>query len=321
MSRVQIALSRFQPTARVPKEFTLFAAGRGHVDEPITGQGPTDWLMDAQAGRAVIAAFKRRGRDIVIDYEHQTFDDSARGSDGTAPAAGWITGLRWVENTGLIAACKWTERGAAFVGNREYRYQSPVFRVDSGDRVCELLHVALTNDPATLRARPIAAKRYHEPLQTPSRYNRKDTTMSLTSLKRIPDDGSGSSPLEQFRDCAMAVMEVLQRRGVALSDRTTANDPAAEQEFAAEVQRTFSESDARALDALCGFVGGYATATERADAAAADAATDDAEIDVAALSREYARSPSLQQEFRRSDTYIAFKRAEARGAVRIHRRI
>lgn len=155
--------------------------------------------------------------------------------------------------------------------------------------------------------------------------------MNSLALKRIPegavDASIAASPLEQFRDCALAVAEVLARRGVDLSDRTKADDPKTEGEFAAEVRRTFSQSDARTLDAICGFVGKHATETERADEAAAREAADAqeerdgrAEIDVVALQREYTRSPSLMQEFRGLDTYLAFKRAEARGVVRIHGR-
>ena len=311
MSRVCVTFRKISD-ARAG-DLVLFDAGRGVADKPFQGQGRETWLMDARAARTVVAAFDRQTRDLVVDYEHSTIDPSAR-VDGLAPAAGWIKRLHWDPARGLVASVDWTAQAADLIAKREYGFCSPVFNVGADGRVCELLHAALTNNPATLGARPIAAiaARRRSFLE-----NKDDAMMTLVAAKRIPDAAAGAagalSPLEQFRDCAMSVMEVLQRRGVALSDRTTANDPDAEREFAAEVQRTFSKSDARALDALCGFVGRHANAMERAGAA-----TDDAEIDVAALSRAFAASAGLQREFGSAGMYIAFKKAEARGAVRIY---
>ncbi|MFB9160491.1 phage protease, partial [Chromobacterium violaceum] len=50
---------------------------------------------------------------------------------------------------GLYATdVEWTDKAAAMIVAKEYRYLSPVFTYDKQGRVTGLLHVALTNNPA-----------------------------------------------------------------------------------------------------------------------------------------------------------------------------
>jgi len=128
-------------------------------------RGP--FLMDAAARGEVIAAFAASGRDMVIDYEHQ----SLTGEE--APAAGWITALEDRgdgEGDGLWAAVSWTPRGATYLQNREYRYLSPVILIRVADRRGVALHsVALTNTPEIRRLAPMVAKalqRYGRPFDS-----------------------------------------------------------------------------------------------------------------------------------------------------------
>lgn len=113
----------------------------------MAGVSAKAWLLgDAQAV-LVIAAFKARKLDLVIDYEHQTLMTASNGKP--APAAGWITALEWVADDGLYAQVNWTEDGACAITEREYRYLSPVFAFDKATgAVLGLLHVGLTNTPA-----------------------------------------------------------------------------------------------------------------------------------------------------------------------------
>lgn len=111
-----------------------------------------DFLADEQAMAETVAAFEALGRDLVIDYEHQTL------SGEEAPAAGWIQALE-VRPDGLWARVRWTERGQGYVARREYRYLSPVVMVRRSDNRMVAIHsVALTNDPAIVGMRPIANK-------------------------------------------------------------------------------------------------------------------------------------------------------------------
>jgi len=126
----------------------LFPAGT--FDAPrgaMAGRGP--WKMDESIARRVIEKAAARRNDILIDYEHQTLLSARNGQP--APAAGWLSpeSLQW-RGDGLYAVDpRWTERAAAAIAAGEYRYLSPVFRYDpKTGEVLELLHVALTNNPA-----------------------------------------------------------------------------------------------------------------------------------------------------------------------------
>ena len=92
---------------------------------------------------AVIQEFASRGRDLVIDFEHQSL------SSGKAPAAGWIGELR-KSAEGLCAKVKyWTREAEKYLLNGEYRYFSPTLYFSrSGKKVSAIHSVALTNHPA-----------------------------------------------------------------------------------------------------------------------------------------------------------------------------
>lgn len=131
----------------VPEDVLLLPEGRIEIE------GEEDIYLDAEAGAEVIAAFERRGNDMVWDYEHQTLKDVQ------APAAGWIKHLAYVAGEGLRAAVEWTEKAGEYLKNREYRYFSPVLAAGATDRrVKALLNVALTNSPLINHLAPIVAK-------------------------------------------------------------------------------------------------------------------------------------------------------------------
>lgn len=121
-----------------------FNAPRGAM----AGSGP--WLLDEAAATALIQRVSQRNNDIVIDYEHQTLKAAENGQP--APASGWIksNSLSWAAGKGLfVSNPEWTDKGKAFIDGKEYKYLSPVFTYDkTTGRVLDLLHVALTNNPA-----------------------------------------------------------------------------------------------------------------------------------------------------------------------------
>ncbi len=100
----------------------------------------------------VIAEFSTRGRDLVVDYEHQTL------SGGKAPAAGWISSLE-KSAAGLVAKVKyWTDAAQALLSSGEYRYFSPVLHFSRSGRSVSAIHsVALTNHPAMHQAPALVA--------------------------------------------------------------------------------------------------------------------------------------------------------------------
>ena len=98
-------------------------------------------------------------RDLVIDYEHQTQDDTQ------APAAGWMFSDVFKKEDGVYAIVKeWTKKAADYLLNKEYRYGSPVliyngFDKETNEKVpLRLKNLALTNEPFLDNYKPIVAK-------------------------------------------------------------------------------------------------------------------------------------------------------------------
>lgn len=138
-----------------PREFRIFPAGE--VD---TRKGK--YLFDEKAAGNVMSAFAGWGLDqLSLDYEHSAMSGGTR--DGAAPAAGWFTpavrnGELWATNV------EWTPTAMGYLKERAYRFISPAFTTEAkGNRVLELMNVALTNLPATRRMEPIVASVTKEP--------------------------------------------------------------------------------------------------------------------------------------------------------------
>jgi len=144
------------PDKKAPDRFLVFKAGANFAK---WGNNPREvFYCDRKAALQVIAAHVLRGHDMVIDFEHQTQPEHQR-ADGKAPAAGWITGFEWVDDAGLYAKAKWTDEAKTLLESSQYRYFSPVWFYDNQTmRVTELKSVALTNTPAMLDLKPLAAK-------------------------------------------------------------------------------------------------------------------------------------------------------------------
>jgi len=128
-------------------EIQLFPAGEFRTTDGSGRPKEVDaWRMNGEIAVALIAQVAAAGRDIVIDYEHQTLASQDNGQP--APAAGWVRELIWREGKGLCAVVDWTARAREYIANGEYRYISPVFPYDKDGRPLDILHVALTNSPA-----------------------------------------------------------------------------------------------------------------------------------------------------------------------------
>ena len=108
--------------------------------------------VDAASLAAMVTAFRSRGVDLVIDYEHQSLQGER------APAAGWIKDLE-ARPDGLWARVEWTRQAREYLLSKEYRYFSPVLRLDpESRRPLALMHLGLTNVPAIKRLPPLVAK-------------------------------------------------------------------------------------------------------------------------------------------------------------------
>ncbi|UCM59220.1 hypothetical protein LEO74_08755 [Aeromonas hydrophila] len=115
------------------------------------------WQLDGQIAAALIARAKWLGQDILIDYDHQTLKVDQNGQP--APAAGWYNAdeIEWREGQGLFIKPRWTERAAALVAAKEYRFLSAVFPYDAQGRPLELRMTAITNDPGVVGMQALAA--------------------------------------------------------------------------------------------------------------------------------------------------------------------
>ncbi|WP_421258658.1 phage protease [Aeromonas sp. 600886] len=115
------------------------------------------WQLDGQIAAALIARAKALGQDILIDYDHQTLHIEKTGKE--APAAGWFNGdeIEWREGLGLFIKPRWTDRAAAMVAAKEYRFLSAVFPYDAQGRPLELRMAAITNDPGVVGMQVLAA--------------------------------------------------------------------------------------------------------------------------------------------------------------------
>ena len=125
------------PGSQAPEWVELLPAG-----PTITGRDRRAWRNDPAA---VLAAFQTEEKDLPIDWEHSSEIKAPQGEP--APAAGWITAME--ERAGAVwGRVTWTERGAACVAAREYRYLSPVFTYDKKtDKIARLTSCGLTNQP------------------------------------------------------------------------------------------------------------------------------------------------------------------------------
>ncbi|KHE14824.1 phage protease [Aeromonas hydrophila] len=130
-----------------------FKARDGRPFDVATGH----WQLDGQIAAALIARAKALGQDILIDYDHQTLKTDQNGQP--APAAGWYNSdeIAWREGQGLFIKPRWTERAAALVAAKEYRFLSAVFPYDAQGRPLELRMTAITNDPGVVGMQALAA--------------------------------------------------------------------------------------------------------------------------------------------------------------------
>lgn len=142
------------------KAIQLFPAGAFDARDGRPFEVPSrQWVIDAQIAARLIARVSARSTDVVMDYEHQTLNSAENGQP--APAAAWFKGvtLEWREGEGLFSTLvDWTDKAAAMVAAKEYRYLSPVFSYDpvTGE-VLDLYHVGLTNFPALDGMAPLLA--------------------------------------------------------------------------------------------------------------------------------------------------------------------
>lgn len=182
------------------------------------------WQLDKSIAITLINRVREMGQDILIDYDHQTLKTDQNGQP--APAAGWYNAdeIEWREGAGLFIKPRWTDRAAALVAAKEYRYLSAVFPYDALGRPLELRMTAITNDPgvvgmqalAALSALPASSLMSTQPgqLATPSHVVQKEKSMNehliaLLGKLGIQPGADGQLTAEQGT-AALAALDTLQ---------------------------------------------------------------------------------------------------------------
>lgn len=174
------------------------------------------WQLDKTIATTLVNRAKALGQDILIDYDHQTLNVEKTGKE--APAAGWYNGdeIEWREGEGLFIKPRWTERAAAMIEAKEYRFLSAVFPYDAQGRPLELRMTAITNDPGVVGMQALAALSA-QPIQpgqpaTPAHAVHKETPMNELLKKLLAKLGielTGDPTDEQLQK-ALTELDSLQ---------------------------------------------------------------------------------------------------------------
>lgn len=263
-------------------EFLLIPFGRVEVDQALRGGSFTFTRRHAQS---IMRWFESLGRSLAIDYEHQSMKNLNWRPDALVPAAGWIGGLE-IRADGLWATrIEWTESARDLIASGQYRYFSPV--IYWSDEKCtdvrSLGPVALTNDPALRQIAPLVATRIAA------------SRIMVAQPKDKPGAGADAG-----RDIGLrpVTQGVYQKGGPQMDQIAVALglEPGANMQ---EILEAIVALKAQAQGGAGAGAGGGEEGRWRS---------------------EYRRSLPLQDEFGDEKVYVAFKKADHAGLVRIFNR-
>jgi len=192
--------------------------------------------VDAGSLSALVTAFRSRGVDLVIDYEHQSLQGER------APAAGWIKDLE-ARSDGLWARVEWTRQARDYLLSKEYRYFSPVLRLDPETRrPLALLHLGLTNVPAIKRLAPLVAKYGGGAEEPTARQPEQEKEEAMEKIKAW----LGLAPEAEAEEVAGRVLEVLGEVAAALNLPAEASWPEIQEALASLKAQETSLREGRA---------------------------------------------------------------------------
>ena len=196
-----------------PEEFLLIRFGENDYTK---GEEEGRFAFSESDADAILEDFAKRGKDGVIDYEHQTL----KGVE--APAAGWIKTLVKTA-AGLVAKVDWTDRAKERLQGREYRYHSPVLHFREG-RPYQLHSVALTNHPALHGYPALVADDDSKPNQEDKKMNehlKKIATMLGVTVVALAD---GKEDEKATADAVYAKLTALQASQAATAELLKLHD-------------------------------------------------------------------------------------------------
>jgi len=314
---------------RPVSEFLLIPFGRVEVERAIAGRSFT---FTRKHAAKIVRWFNSFGRELAIDYEHQSINGPNTRADGLAPAAGWIGRLE-IRASGLWAGnVNWTPKARMLLASGEYAYHSPViyWADQEGGDVRSLGPVALTNNPAMREVGPLLA----------ASRRKGQTVMSLvTVLSARPLPGvfklNPGDAAEPDAGSAAGIIAAIEQFADAVDYDTFA--AAISEPLVTAIAEAFDGEDRKVLTLLGTItewlnqgqmpreiVGGLLLDTPGAETAyrrmppnsnaSAGRRTD---ASYAALRREFDSSPAVRREFGELETFIAFRKHQKAGHVRI----
>lgn len=152
------------------------------------GRGPYI-LRDADQASSVIQASMRSKVDLMIDRDHQK-DLLPPGTP--VPAAGWIKELQWRED-GLHARVEWTESAQTQMKSKEFRYISPVFKVNPKTReVTQVLRASLTNLP-NLELTAVASQEINQTSNTEEINSMDKSLLAIAALMALTNPANAEA--------------------------------------------------------------------------------------------------------------------------------
>lgn len=249
--------------AAAPAEPVAYALLAAELPLGAEGQAPEwvqllpagDPLVSPRDGRqwrnpdpaAVLAATVERGLlPLPIDTDHA----GEMGPGHAAPAAGWIEELS-LRGGAIWGRVAWTEKGAAAVQAREYRYLSPAFVHTRDDRrVLHLSSAALVNRPAFPQLAVAAADNPHEHEEHMTEEERK----ALCAALKLPDTATPAEIVAAAEKLRAEHATALAAAGTPPLDKFVPRadyDAAVEKATAAEAKLTerVQAEQAREIDA------------------------------------------------------------------------
>ena len=191
------------------------------VDVDVASDEPPDWIRVLQAGeytshpdgahtvtrehlQEMVDRFEELSTDLLVDVDHASV------FEGETRAAGWSTELE-LRDDGLYARWpQWTPFGQQLVDDREYRYLSPVYKLESqrknGSQGGAVLHsIALTNTPYLDEGETSHVSAEHTPTSDPDAppaMNREDLIQALG----LSDDATDADIVEALEGAMQAFM-------------------------------------------------------------------------------------------------------------------
>ncbi|MBI4665361.1 MAG: hypothetical protein HY751_03000 [Nitrospinae bacterium] len=193
-------------------------------------------VVDRQTAERILKQFQSWGRDVVVDYMHESLKECGR-----APAAGWVkTATARLAEDGVEAVIEWTAGALNAIESKEYRFLSPVFITD-GKSINGILNLGLTNNP-NIHAMPPLVNEY--PINKETMMT-SDLNRSIREILGLGPDAPDSAALEAVKALLEKPSAQAEPLKTALGDKVALlglTPDATEEEILARIEEMAKEA-------------------------------------------------------------------------------